>query len=772
MAQKENIKIFIAYSREDQDILNRLRTNLKVLERTQNIEVWYDGKIEVGSDWEKQIKTNLYSADIILLLISENFIASDYCYNNEMTEALSLNDQNKVRTIPIIAKECLWHHMPFAQLQALPEDGKPILSKDWSTPNRPYIQVVTEIEKIAKDIRKKRNNATLNIQQEKQISAQKTQFNTILQDGNQQFQKGNWQKASVQYQQAIGLYESNFGVSLHDLQHKIQQCNQEMGYDTAFREANIAYAKTDYKSAIQKLENALQLKSTPEANQLLADAKRKLKEIQQSKINNFKNNKILRFGLPLLLLALLGIWGIPKLGGSSDNSYPSVSPIDIDSTEITTITNSDSEPTEEEIKGTPTSPDPAILAKKEYQKFLDEGDRYLRKSDYQNAKDKYLAAQKAAKGFSFSTRDAKDGIEKCESEIEKLRAEQSIKEKQDNYDKWIKQGNSNYKRGKYVTAKSGYLKALNYKETSDARQKVKDCEENIKKEKDKLNYQKALNAGNKAFQNNKDKTAKSHYQKAQTYSNTSTIRSKITACENALKPKPSKPKLPQVIVDLEKNMKKIPSGSFTMGCQDSKYKNCQSDEKPTHKVNVPSFYMNRYEVTQAQWEAVTGKNPSKFNRCSTCPVENVSWNDTQEFFKKLNKMTGKKYRLPSEAEWEYAARGGENYQYAGSNTLKSVAWYFDNSGIKTHPVGKLSPNGYGLYDMSGNVWEWCEDYYHKDYIGAPTDGSAWNTGGDKKYRVLRGGSWSNSNFDCRVAIRYGINPTNRNNDGLRCVRAH
>ncbi len=156
MPNENTINIFIAYSREDAEILKKLRTNLKVLERTQNVNVWYDGEIEAGSDWEKSIKTHLYTADIILLLVTENFIASDYCYDVEMKEALSLHDQDKVRSIPIIAKECLWQDTPFARLQALPEDGKALTSSDWSNPNRPYLNVVEELRSICQDIRNKR----------------------------------------------------------------------------------------------------------------------------------------------------------------------------------------------------------------------------------------------------------------------------------------------------------------------------------------------------------------------------------------------------------------------------------------------------------------------------------------------------------------------------------------------------------------------------------------------------------------------------------------
>ena len=697
MAQNENIKIFIAYSREDQHILNRLRTNLKVLERTQNIQVWYDGEIEVGSDWQKQIKTNLYSADIILLLVSENFIASDYCYDTEMTEALSLHDQNKVRTVPVIAKECLWQRMPFARLQALPEDGKAITAKDWDTPNRPYLQIVTQLENIVKDIRAKRHQSVKAVQQNKQRNAQKEKFNTLLQKGKHHFQHAEWQKASTQFQQAIGMYEASFGTQLEDLQKHIQDCNREMGYDAAFREANMSYAKADYKTTISHIETALQLKKTPEAKQLLADAKNHQKLNRQNQIDGLKKNKFLRFGIPALLLALLTFWGISSWTGNGDDVNGNLESSSQDSTtNPTAVLREDTsvkKPIKIEEEKTPkeeTLPAPSFaeVAQKKYQQLIEEGDRYLRRSDYQNAKDKYQAAQKTAKGFSFSTRDAKDGIKKCEDELEEIRQKKDA--------------------------------SLIQKRNEAARKKKEEAKP---------------------------------------------------------KPKPSKPKLPQVIIDFENNMKKIPSGTFTMGCKEGRDKDCGGDEKPAHSVSVSSFYMNKYEVTQEVWRAVMGSDPPelKFKGCDKCPVERVSWNDSQEFLKKLNKMTGRKYRLPTEAEWEYAARGGQDYQYAGSNTLKDVAWYSDNSGKKTHPVGQLSPNGYGLYDMSGNVYEWCEDYYHKTYDGAPTNGSAWNTGGDKKHRVLRGGSWYGNYFNsnCRTAYRYRNNPTDRNDgNGLRCARAH
>src|SRR3989338_10514354 len=152
------------------------------------------------------------------------------------------------------------------------------------------------------------------------------------------------------------------------------------------------------------------------------------------------------------------------------------------------------------------------------------------------------------------------------------------------------------------------------------------------------------------------------------------------------------------------NMVFIKGGCFQMG---DTFGGGDTDEQPVHKVCVDDFHMGKYEVTQKEWVDVMGTNPSHFKGCDNCPVENVSWDDIQEYINKLNQKTGKKYRLPTEAEWEYAARsGGKNEKYAGGNNIDSVGWYDGNSGSKTHPVGQKQPNGLGLYDMIGNVLEW------------------------------------------------------------------
>lgn len=207
-------------------------------------------------------------------------------------------------------------------------------------------------------------------------------------------------------------------------------------------------------------------------------------------------------------------------------------------------------------------------------------------------------------------------------------------------------------------------------------------------------------------------------------------------------------------------MVKVEAGSFYMGAT-SEMQNPYSDEKPDHRVTLTNnYYVGKYEVTQALWQAVMGSNPSNF-KGDALPVEQVSWNDCQDFISKLNAMTGKRFRLPTEAEWEYAARGGKKsrgYQFSGSITLGDVAWYKENSGSKTHVVGTKQPNELGIYDMAGNVWEWCQDWYGSYCISPQTNPTGAVRGSD---RVNRGGSWGNSAGYCRTSCRVNSTPDYR-----------
>ena len=219
------------------------------------------------------------------------------------------------------------------------------------------------------------------------------------------------------------------------------------------------------------------------------------------------------------------------------------------------------------------------------------------------------------------------------------------------------------------------------------------------------------------------------------------------------------------------DMVKVEAGTFMMGAtsemKDS-YDDPDSDEKPVHQVTLTNdYYMGKYEVTQALWQAVMGSNPSNF-KGDNLPVEEVSWNDCQEFISKLNSLTGRKFRLPTEAEWEYAARGGKksrSYQYSGSSNISDVAWYDGNSVNKTHPVGTKQANELGIYDMTGNVWEWCSDWYGFYSSSSQTNPTGADSGSG---RVCRGGGWCDDAVFCRLSFRDFTPPDWRGyNLGLR-----
>ena len=191
------------------------------------------------------------------------------------------------------------------------------------------------------------------------------------------------------------------------------------------------------------------------------------------------------------------------------------------------------------------------------------------------------------------------------------------------------------------------------------------------------------------------------------------------------------------------DMIEVEGGTYKMGDDNS----TEADEKPAHNETIATFQIGKTEVTQELWQAVMGTNPSNFKGEANLPVEKVSWTDCNTFITKLNQATGKNFRLPTEAEWEYAARGGnksQGYTYSGSNTLDDVAWYKDNSSSKTHPVAQKQPNELGVYDMSGNVWEWTSDKYSDNYSSARTS----------SLRVNRGGSWGSTATNSRVANRH------------------
>jgi formylglycine-generating enzyme required for sulfatase activity len=323
----------------------------------------------------------------------------------------------------------------------------------------------------------------------------------------------------------------------------------------------------------------------------------------------------------------------------------------------------------------------------------------------------------------------------------------------DDYNAYLAQ----YPKGKYVALAKTRIKKLQDQEATEARkQKAEAAAEAAQQE------QGAWESANSTASVDSYAEYLGSYPRGQ-YASLATARITKLKKEAALlaAQAPKVPKAGKTFKDCADcpDMVVIPSGSFDMG-----------ETGTTHRVTLKGFALGKTEVTQGQWKAIMGSNPSGFPNCGdNCPVENVSWDDAKQFIQKLNAKTGKQYRLPSEAEWEYACRSGGKQEYCGSDDINSVAWYESNSGSATHSAASKQANAFGLFDMSGNVWEWVEDSYHDSYNGAPTDGSAWQ--GDGAKRVLRGGSWGNEPQNTRAAFRDGVEPALRSSgSGFRLAR--
>jgi len=262
------------------------------------------------------------------------------------------------------------------------------------------------------------------------------------------------------------------------------------------------------------------------------------------------------------------------------------------------------------------------------------------------------------------------------------------------------------------------------------------------------------------------------------------VKRRIDACKQGVPPTATTTPANQefAVNGIAFNMIYVEGGTFTMGCTGEQGSDCSNDECPAHQVTLGSFYMGETEVTQGLWRAVMGNEPysgawtDELGRGISYPAYMVSWDDCQEFVRKLNRLVsdqlpaGWHFALPTEAQWEYAARGGnqsQGYKYSGSGNINDVAWFEDNSYVKgssspdygTHPVKRKQPNALGLYDMSGNVWEWCQDVYDWAYYEvSPSTNPQGPVATEGSYRVLRGGSWYYSARTCRVSYRYDYDP--------------
>ncbi len=428
------LQIFIAYARKDASFLDELRTHFTPLERSGKVKIWYDGKIEPGAVWEQSIKENLHSADIILMLVSADAIASDYFYDKEMSDALSRHAEGTARVVPLILRPCAWQTTPISRLQALPKDGRPVTS--WNDRDEAWNDAMMALWNMVE-----------------YIAVSKTPKAVIIEEKN---------------------------------------------------------LEKPLKHAVEKTV---------------------LRETKPEKVN-VRPKELTRKSIPK------------------------------------TVNNSESI-----------------------------------------------------------------------SSIKKKEAEAIITE----------------------------------------------------------------------HQNPTHKSTFSSY----------------------------------FIDPFAELMVYIKGGTFKM--------------HDRHDVTIKDFHLCKHPITQEQWRTIMNSSPSELinKECGLCPVDMVSWNDVQKFIKILNEKSGKNYRLPSEAEWEFAAKGGiKSKYYTGPDDINKVGWYNGNSKNRTQPVMQLKPNKLELYDLFGNVWEWCEDTWHDNLNKAPKSGKAWTSGGLSGMRVVRGGAYNSSDEECRHYRRH------------------
>jgi len=534
-------KVFISYSHNDEPLKNELIKHLSILKREKVISIWHDRELSPGTEWDKQINDNLKIADIILLLVSSDFIASEYCWGVEVEIAIARHNAGDARVIPVILRSVMWQSAPFAKLQALPTNAKPV--KSWTHEDDAFTNITEGIRDAAKDLIRER--------QKKQALANK-------------------EAALAQYRQMADKFASDGEISmaesfiLQDEQKRLGLTDQEA---ESIRE-QVLEPYGIYKENLDKYRQFFTQLVEAQGYPLGEKAKGELHTVQAH--YRLKNEDIARI-----------------------------------------------EQEQEEIE-----------------------------------------QQNQSQWFEFKTAT--------------------------------------------VTVRSGTSCIVNYS-----------------KGKARF-FTEYLGDG----------------------------------------------------VNLE--MVAIPGGQFLMGSPESEADR-DSDESPQHHVKIQPFFMGKFPVTQAQWRVVAGwdkvnidleSDPSYF-KGNNRPVECVSWDDAVEFCSRLSRKTNKTYRLPSEAEWEYACRAGTTTPFCFGETITTDLANYDGNYTygagstgeyrqQTTDVGNFPANLFGLYDLHGNIWEWCEDVWHDSYNCAPADGSAWMSGSNNKYKLLRGGSWNHLPGFCRSAERDGF----------------
>ena len=310
-------KIFIAYSRKDKEILNNLKLHLSVLERTNKFRIWYDGLIEAGKDWDNSIKRELNTSDIILLLISKNFLSSDYCYEEEMKKAISLHKKGISRLIPIIAKDSLWEFTPFAEFQVLPKDGIPIISGSWETDDEPYTQIARSIVEIANELIV---NSAFRRKDELSRSKKFGKYQNIFREkvhlAESELELGKWEKALNHYKEALEFYKPGFSPSKREINKIIKLAKNKSLFEKEYLVGENLFISEKYEQAMVHFNNALLLDETPRLLSFIEECENKLEiyEYEELIIENYEKDQ------PIFLIHKEGATAIIEIKNSNLNA--------------------------------------------------------------------------------------------------------------------------------------------------------------------------------------------------------------------------------------------------------------------------------------------------------------------------------------------------------------------------------------------------------------------------------------------------------------------
>jgi formylglycine-generating enzyme required for sulfatase activity len=652
---KDAVRVFISYSHKDEALRDSLATHLSNLQWQGIISSWYDRQLTAGTEWDDKIKTEMEAADIILLLISPDFVASKYCRDVEIPISLQRHEAKQAYVVPVILRPFDWFDAPFAKLQAFPKDAKPVTT--WPNQDEAFVSITQGIRTAAQIMRQYRQEQVE--QEQTQRSQYRQQVEEALEDG------------------VISLVERD----------TLDELREELGLPievAAAIEAEVLEPFRRYADNLEKYQQTLNRLIAGGHYPFSAAITQDLAKRQQDL--GLKPEDVARVAQPIL--------------------------------------------------------DQAELADQAKKKRIAEAEQ-LRELERSQARQREESEAKLARYQQEFSRTIQAEYPLSQAVVEGLRAFQQQLGLQD-------EDVVGVERPLRASAEVQYQETL--KRQREVQQQAAANREAPAKTSPTSSPQTKAGIQLQQFDFDVitvDKTGKE---------NRRTRQSAQFFAED----------LGQGVL-LE--MVKISAGTFQMG---SPAGQGSDNERPQHAVTVPAFLLGKYPVTQAQWRAVAAlpqvgralnADPSNF-KGDNRPVEQVSWNAAMEFCQRLSQVTGHDYRLPSEAEWEYACRAGTTTEfYFGETLTPKLARCKANLGMalitlfagETAPVGSYMPNTFGLYDMHGNVWEWCLDHWHENYAGAPTDGSAWLSGEKGSKRLLRGGSWFSNPSFCRSAYRYYFN---------------